>query len=379
MTKRAEKFRVVHIASGDLWAGAEVQLYTLCTALKKIADAAVYAILLNEGELAKRLREAGVTVTVLPESQLSFFQLLFLTRKELNNIKPHAIHTHRQKENILGALANKMSTNCPCIRTVHGAQEHRFSIKKPQRLIQHWIDYACGNFLQDKIIAVSQALSRELQKSFSPKRVVYIPNGINPEQCILQSETTPPLLDTSPGQCNIGLVGRLTQVKRPDIFIETAKLILEQHPQANIKFHVIGSGPLEEISQQQAKQVIPDGKIKFYGHLEAATKAISELDILVLCSDHEGLPMTLLEACCVETCVVAHAVGGIAELIQNRINGLLVTQHNPQGYSDAVGELISDANLRSDLALQAKSDVIQNYSANKNAQSILELYQTGRQ
>src|SRR5277367_5793662 len=116
--------RVLHIISGDLWAGAEAQAFTQLSALHE-ANVTVAAALLNEGELAARLRARGVPVTVLDESRLSGTGILLALRRLMREWRPDIVHTHRTKENILGSLANRLAGNVPSVRTVHGASEDK--------------------------------------------------------------------------------------------------------------------------------------------------------------------------------------------------------------------------------------------------------------
>src|SRR4051812_46269935 len=97
--------RITHLASGDLWAGAENQLYNMVLAMHSTGDVDIDVILLNEGLLADRLRQAGVALTVFFESQLGFLQLIARIRHHLAARRTHILHTHRYKENVLGAIA----------------------------------------------------------------------------------------------------------------------------------------------------------------------------------------------------------------------------------------------------------------------------------
>src|SRR5690606_8407204 len=111
--------------SGDLWAGAEAQAFALLSALSMQPEMSVAVALMNEGELARRLRSSNIPVTVIPESRLSFPRLLHKLRRLISDWRPDVIHTHRTKENILGSLANLTTGRAACIRTVHGADEHK--------------------------------------------------------------------------------------------------------------------------------------------------------------------------------------------------------------------------------------------------------------
>ena len=115
----------MQIASGDLWAGAEVQLYTLANTLQKLPDVSVTVILLNQGTLADKLIETGIEVYILDESSLNDFQILRRLVHIIKEQHPDVIHTHRGKENILGSIASFLAGSVPSIRTAHGAPEHR--------------------------------------------------------------------------------------------------------------------------------------------------------------------------------------------------------------------------------------------------------------
>ncbi|MFW2438942.1 MAG: glycosyltransferase [Arenicellales bacterium] len=116
--------KVMHVASGDLWAGAEVQLSTLARALHAMPDTSVSVILLNYGRLEQELKKSGINVIVLDESKLNGFQILYRIAQIIRKQKPGIVHTHRLKENILGSIAAHSVSRTVSMRTVHGAPEH---------------------------------------------------------------------------------------------------------------------------------------------------------------------------------------------------------------------------------------------------------------
>ena len=116
MDSRQKKIKILHIASGDLWAGAEVQLYTLSKALADTSDVEISVILLNHGELENKLRDADIALTVLDESTLSDIQILFRLIRHIRTQGPDLIHTHRLKENVIGSLAALLAGRVPSIR-----------------------------------------------------------------------------------------------------------------------------------------------------------------------------------------------------------------------------------------------------------------------
>ena len=83
---------MLQVASGDLWAGAEVQLFNLCEQLQGSDPVTLDVVLLNEGELAGHLREIGVTVTVLDETSMSFWALYTALVTHCQELRPDIIH-----------------------------------------------------------------------------------------------------------------------------------------------------------------------------------------------------------------------------------------------------------------------------------------------
>lgn len=157
--------RVLHIASGDLWAGAEAQLFTLAKALHCKTDVSVSVVLLNHGKLENQLRSIGINTTVLDKSRLNVLNIMRQIIHTIREQRPDIIHTHRTKENILGSFAAFFAGRVPSLRTAHGATERCPSWWEiPKRLINA-LDWFCGRFMQQKVIAVSEDLSNILKKN----------------------------------------------------------------------------------------------------------------------------------------------------------------------------------------------------------------------
>ncbi len=319
---------VHHLASGDRWGGAESQLLNLMNGLRQIG-VDTQALLLNDLETADRLRHAGYQVTVFDEASLSASDIIAGIRSHLKQHQPDVLHTHRQKENVLGCIARLACHRGVSVRTQHGAAEYSPSMKQRLFVTADWI---CGRWLQDAVIAVSEELASQLAGSFTAKRVHCIHNGID-VSAIQAAAAAEPRQDQ---ETRIALVGRLETVKRVDLFIEAADYLVHQEPQRQWVFNIYGDGSLRQQLQQQAEKSRAARHIYFHGHCTDIHRAIANQDCLLMCSDHEGLPMTLLEAVALKTRVVAHAVGGIPELIESPQMGVLVQQHTAQAYAEAI-------------------------------------------
>ncbi len=366
--------KVLHIASGDLWAGAEVQLFTLVKELHSFPGVTPIVIVLNHGRLEQELRNIGINVTVIKESQLNDIKILLQLINNIRALKPDIIHTHRNKENILGSIAAKLSGNIPTLRTVHGAPEHHPAwFHLPKRLIL-FMDWFCGRYLQRQIIAVSDDLAGILEQDYPSNKVHVIKNGIDVELLNRSVKAVESIPEPGHKIFRIGFAGRLTPVKRVDLFIQTANRLLNIYPELKVSFHIFGEGPLGKELKILSQHLNRDEQVFFEGHCENIHDKVQELDALLITSDHEGLPMILLESMALQTPIVAHAVGGIPDLLDQGNCGILVHEHSPTGYANAIYQLIVEPGNRTTIVRNALSRVTNLYSAKQNATSYCNEY-----
>ena len=359
--------RILHIISGDLWAGAEVQAYTLLTELREHCELLV--VLMNQGELATRLIKAGISVKIIDETRTSSLKIFLRLCTVIRNFAPDLIHTHRQKENILGSIANTLASRftrkrlwrrSASVRTAHGAPEFQHSgLKK----IQVWLDRFCGNYLQDAVIAVSSDLASQLNNFFRHSNIHVIRNGVNRHS--LQSVTPASDLRLArPDAFHIGIIGRLEPVKRVDLFLYAAHCLREKTT-TPVHFHIVGDGKLAATLKVLGNELDLSTDITFHGHRTDPANVIAALDAVVMCSDHEGTPMTALETLALGKPLIAHSVGGLREILAE-FPDLQVTDHSATGYSDKMLQVMQHPPL---VTLDPS------YTGDVNAQTTLKLYQ----
>jgi L-malate glycosyltransferase len=354
----------MHIISGDLWAGAEVQAYTLLKYLKPEVELCV--ILMNEGELSEKLSALGISPIIIPETKTSSFKIIHAIFKQLRQFKPDVLHTHRQKENIFGSIANLMQVPfnrklIPSVRTAHGAPE--FKPKNKQK-IQVWLDRLTGRYLQKKIIAVSDDLAKQLSAIYPIDHITVIHNGVDTETLKKSAQATE-WKQNHPDKTHIGIIGRLEPVKRIDIFLETAKILINDHPERSWQFHIIGDGKLKSSLELQAANIGIASQVIFHGHRKDIPACIASLDAIIMCSDHEGTPMTALEALALEKTLIAHNVGGLSEMLKD-YPWLLISNHSAAGYAQGLMQFISQPEHRIELP--------DHYTAQQNMMCTKRLY-----
>ncbi len=367
-----DQISVMHIVSGDLWAGAENMLLNLCMGLRECGGVRLYVVILNNGKLEEMLHEHNFDTIVINENEFSFIQILYKLKKSVKQIKPHVIHTHRKKENILGAIAGVMS-GIPSIRTVHGSNEFNLSIFHIYKQSSDILDWFAGRFLQKKLVAVSDELKIKLTKMYGERRVTVVRNGINTQFIKKMAETPCALTSKSETVIKIGIVGRLVAVKRVDLFLKIAEN-LNQNYKEKLQFYIIGDGPLRTAIQALVSNAETHDNIHMVGHMNDVASCINVLDVLLLLSDHEGLPMVMLEAMTLAVPVIAHNVGAISKTLDNGKYGTLIDSQNTNEYVAEILQFMNNPQPYHAKALAACKYVMSDYSHTAMAQSYMSLY-----
>lgn len=358
--------KIIQVASGDLWGGAEAQFNTLCKYLNHEPEVQVEAILMNHGELERRLKSNGIPVTVFDELALSSVELFLRLKQYFKTNQSHVVHTHRQKENILASLANRLTAQAVCVRTQHGAPEFEYTWSQWKNKLQIELDRFCGQHLQQAVIVVSEELKHKLKTHFPCEHINVIENGVDLE-LLAGIKSNAPFREDEPDCYHIGIVGRLVPVKRVDLFLETARVMLDNDQlDKPLRFHVIGDGPLRNSLEQRCADLDLQGDITFHGHVNEVATYIKSLDVLLMCSDHEGLPMTLLEAVALGTPVLSHNAGALVKPFSSREGGVLSESHESESYAKSITGLLTKT--------QCIAPIVSDISAGRNASRVLDLY-----
>jgi protein-tyrosine-phosphatase len=181
-------------------------------------------------------------------------------------------------------------------------------------------------------------------------------------------------LGIDPKAIVIGTAGRLSPVKGHSSLLRAACLILQRRPDA--RFLIVGSGPLHDALVEQASRLGIAGACVFTGPQHDAHELIAAMDVFVLPSLAEGIPMALLEAMALGTPVVATAVGGVPEVIEDRVSGMLVAPGDEQGLADACLHAMTDREWSSMAAARARRLINERFSHEGSGRALLAAYRS---
>jgi L-malate glycosyltransferase len=358
--------RVMIIASGDLWAGAEVMIFQLVSGLKEYAVVELRVVLLNPARLADELEKLGVTVHVVDEAQYSFLTIVHKIRQLVRNFAPDILHSHRYKENILAWMGAYGLKRCRLVATQHGMPERiskRQTIKGRLRaafffrLLARWFD--CTVFVSAEMRQALVACH-----GFSDDSTAVIHNGMALPQDVGRH---------SGHRMVVGSAGRLFPIKDYGLLVDIARAVIRQSDQ--VDFVLAGEGPERAMLEGKMKQYcLPEKRFKLLGHQEDMQVFYQGIDVYINTSLHEGIPMSVLEAMAYGAVVVAPDVGGFPEIIEDRVSGFLVEGREPQSFVRCILDLLDPAQ-RDKMGSASRSRIAACFSREAMARQYYQLYE----
>jgi glycosyltransferase involved in cell wall biosynthesis len=166
----------------------------------------------------------------------------------------------------------------------------------------------------------------------------------------------------------------MAPVKRMDLFLAAAEHIAQALPEA--RFVIVGEGQERSRLQHRADQSKVSERVYFLGHRDDIYDVLRAFDVFLMCSDHEGLPMALLEALHLGVPVVARGIGGVREVMEHGVNGLLVDSDQAPALAEACLRVLQEDGLRSRLADAGRRTVNERFNVAMTAARVAELYES---
>jgi len=238
---------------------------------------------------------------------------------------------------------------------------------------------AFWNHCSNHVIAVSESTRRYLidREDLPEDMVTMISNGIDAEEFRSATDSDKQMARRSLGipadAFVLGGVGRLVPQKNFKTFLNVAALIGAKN--SEVIFIIAGTGHQQEELKSMAVALGLGNHVRFLGHVKDRISLYHALDVLLMTSDFEGTPMSLLEAMSSGVPVVAHAVDGIAEVCTDGVDALLSPRGDTDGLVDAVKYLLADNEIRLKLSANARKTILDRYDIRKLVQKIEAVYE----
>ena len=359
---QASHLHVVHVVLSLDVGGLERNVVNQVREGQKLGQRVSVVCLERPGTLAEQVRALGGKVVSLDKRAGLRPGLVLRMRRVLAALRPDVVHTHQLATLLYGGMAARTLGVPVVLHTEHGREP--YATRRKTRILGR----LAGCFA-DRFYCLTQDMASAVRAAgVAGDRVRLIQNGID------ISKFTETVYDTAALRQSlsipldaplIGTVGRLSEVKRQDVLICAFARVRDRYPDARLI--LVGDGPLLEELRALANGIGIGDAVHFVGYQPHSAPYLQAMDIFALTSRSEGMPQAVLEASVMGLPVVASRVGGLPEVINDGVTGILFEPGDDQGIATALCDLIADPQRRRELGAAAKARVQVNFSVTRMA------------
>jgi len=295
----------------------------------------------------------------------AFFSLV----NEIRNFKPHVIHTHTAKAGFLGRIASIISLQRSIrVHTFHGHLLNGY-FGSFKRLLVVIAEKFLG-FFTHELLAVGDKVRQDLLNAGIGTKDKFglmppgLAIGVLPDRQDSRNALTLPA-----NSLHCAFIGRVTQIKRPDRFLDVVSEMKKRG--INLDFFIAGDGELLEMCRERIKR--EDLPVTILGWQSDIERVLSSADMVVLTSDNEGTPLSLIQAGMAGLPVVTTNVGSVPEVVLDGVTGI-VTGLDVAEIADALEKLINEKVLRTKLGAAAQEFTMSNFGVKRLVHDHEELY-----
>lgn len=306
---------------------------------------------------------------------------LWMIVKAIKEIRPDIVHTHVLRPDWYGRIAARICHVPVICSTVHNEDDvcYRSDYKCPP-VIVHLIDRInrmTARYAQ-VLVAVSEGVRTYLvqRQGIAKEKIQVIPNGVDLRQYGGERASAAYLrkaCDFNKDSLVVGTVAALKQQKGLQYLISAAAQVVNEHPKA--RFVLVGTGTMESTVRDWIKQAGLEQVFIMTGQRGDVPQLLTGMDLFVLPSLWEGMPMALLEAMSMGRACVVTDIGGPNELVEDGRSGVIVPPGDSEALAKAILRLLRDTALRVALGQAARLRVETVYSVEAVARAYDGLYQ----
>jgi glycosyltransferase involved in cell wall biosynthesis len=375
-TQKSDQRTLVFIITKANWGGAQRYVFDLATAMRDRFS--VKVILGGDGPLAERLRESGVEVVSIPElgRDVNFIKDLkagWKIWRALRKIRPDIVHLNSSKIGAVGSLAARLARVPKIIFTSHGWawNEDRSPFQKSIIRLIAWLTLLWSH----QTIAVSEAIKRQVRNlPFIQKKIAVVPLGIAPAAYFEKGEAQTKLFGAAiePGTLAVGSIGELHPVKGHIYAIEAIPALLSKN--RRLKYIICGEGQYRAVLEKRIADLNIKESVILAGNVPEAARYLKAFDIFLFPSLSEALGYAALEAGMAQIPVIASAVGGVPEIVDDMKSGILIHAKKPAEIVSAVELLLEKPELGEKYASALHEKILKDFSMEKMVRETEKVY-----
>ena len=359
--------KVLQLISSGGYYGAENMLLNLCASQEtsgcQNSLLLFYNVHVPNVEFYERARRRGLSVRMVHCNGRADWRAVRQIEEYIQEDAVDIVHTHGYKADLYGYLA-AWRCHKPVVATCHNWVGGTAALGIYNQLDR----MALKKF--NALAAVSDTVAQRLLAFGVPaEKIKTIANGID----VKAFERAEPLpLFNAEGSAVVGMVARLDLQKGFEYLLQAARELCKTFH--GLKIVIVGEGPDREAIEEMIEQYGLQSNVVLAGQQSNMPAVYAAMDIFVLPSLNEGLPMTVLEAMAASKPVIATRVGAIPSLIKDGENGLLVAPKDSEGLRNTIASLLDDPERRRRMGDQAHAWVSRNYTSEAMALKYREMY-----
>ena len=318
----------------------------------------------------RAVREAGIGLDIIEERYRFDPRVLSKLRHVVERRNPDIVQTSGVKSHFL-VRASGINQRVPWIAYHHGYTTENFKMRVYNQL-DRW-----SLLSADKVVTVCAPFARLLaRRGVSEERIEVVPNAIEGPPPATEQEVAAlrQQFGLRQGERVILTVGRLSTEKGRADLILAAKHLVKRRPGLSFKIVVVGGGPERRRLEFAAHSSELEKRVVFAGYQSRVGPFYRLADVFALPSHSEGSAHALLEAMAAGTPIVATAVGGVPETVDNEESALVVPPRRPADLADAAARLLDDRGLAARLASNAKTAVAARFTQEGYRDALLAIY-----
>ena len=332
--------RSLHIDTATSWRGGQNQVLLTVLGLLEAGERASI-VGHPSGELRKRAAEGLEFIPLAPAHELDLKAGWKLSRV-LNRVQPDVVHAHDPHAVSMAAVALSMTSQSPAPPLV-ASRRVDFHLKKNS--------FSSWKYRQVSVfIAASEAIAQILRADgVSPSRIRTVHEGIDVERIAhIDAANVHAELYLPTNAPVVGNIGALVAHKGQRHFIDAAALVVREVPDA--RFVILGEGTLRHALEHQIKHLHLERHVFLAGFRPDVIAWLKGFDFFVMSSETEGLGTSILDAMACEKAVIGTSAGGIPEVVEDGVTGLVLPPQDPHALADAMVALLTDTQRRSAMA-----------------------------
>lgn len=363
--------RIVHLLASPFVGGPEHQVLNLASTLRETHESIFLTF--AEGGRARpfldRVRAEGFTGIELRENWPHYFRAAREVANELIRSQAAILCTSGYKPDIIGLRAARLAS-IPAVAIAHGWTGATSKVRLNESL-DRWM---MRRF--DAVVGVSHAQSKKLALAgIPPEKIWTIANAISVDIFTLtdgDSRTHLENLFSSKPRFIVVAAGRLSPEKGFDILIAAAAQIAQVRQ--DVGFVIFGEGPLRKELEKQIRKNSLENRLILPGFHSKLEIVLPSADLFVIPSFTEGLPVVLLEAMLAGAPVIATEVGGIPEVVEDGMDGLLIPPGSYAQLALRITELLDNPSLREQMKIAGPRRIATEYNTRLQADRYSSLF-----